>query len=98
MASYFEIVEGVRLPARLGGHPALDFCNTWAGWNGGAGGEYLDEYEHLVLWAGFVGLLEPERVASLRVSGGRRKKQAAAVLARALRLRIALYGLLSDPG
>jgi predicted RNA-binding Zn ribbon-like protein len=98
MAPYYEIVEGVRLPARLGGHPALDFCNTWAGWNGGAGVDYLEEYDHLVLWAGFVGLLEPERVASLRVNGGRREKQAAAVLERALRLRTDLYGLVSDRG
>src|SRR3954451_2965759 len=96
MAPYYEIIEGVRLPARLGGHPALDFCNTWAGWNDGPGVEYLAEYEHLVLWAGFAGLLEPERVASLRVSARRRKKQAAAVLERALRLRSDLYRLLSD--
>ena len=98
MTTYYEIIEGVRLPATLGGHPALDFCNTRAGWNDGAGVEYLADYEHLVLWAGFVGLLEPERVASLRVSGGRRKKQAASVLERALRLRTDLYGLLSDRG
>src|SRR3954453_21751958 len=96
MTPYYEIIEGVRLPAKLGGHPALDFCNTRAGWNDGAGVEFLAEYEHLVLWAGFVGLLEPERVASLRVSAGRRKK-AAAVLERALRLRSDLYRLLSDP-
>jgi predicted RNA-binding Zn ribbon-like protein len=98
MTPYYEIIDGVRLPATLGGHPALDFCNTWAGWNGGAGVEYLEQYEHLVLWAGLAGLLEPERVARLRVSGGRRKNQAASVLERALRLRTDLYGLLSDRG
>ncbi|MEV0396142.1 CGNR zinc finger domain-containing protein [Polymorphospora rubra] len=25
-------VDGYPMPVLLGGHPALDFCNTWAGW------------------------------------------------------------------
>ena len=27
-------VDGFQMPNRIGGHPALDFCNTWAGWAG----------------------------------------------------------------
>ncbi|MEV0732486.1 CGNR zinc finger domain-containing protein [Polymorphospora sp. NPDC050346] len=26
-------VDGYPMPVLLGGHPALDFCNTWAGWD-----------------------------------------------------------------
>ena len=46
-------VDGVHLPAPLAGHPALEFCNTWAGWNSppGAGGDYLTSYDVLLTFA-----------------------------------------------
>ncbi len=94
VSTYFAVVEGLRLPARLGGHPALDFCNTWAGWDGRATREYLATYDHLAVWAGFVELLPPERVRLLRRQAKRRSKAADEVLSRARRLRDALYATL----
>jgi predicted RNA-binding Zn ribbon-like protein len=93
MAAYKEIVEGVELPARLGGHPALDFCNTRAGWGDASPVEYLERYEHLAVWAGFVGLLDRGHVATLRVEGERHARQAADILRRARDLRANLYEL-----
>ena len=37
----WQLVEGVPLPDPVGGHPALDFCNTRAGWGTADPKEYL---------------------------------------------------------
>ncbi|MGB9377656.1 MAG: CGNR zinc finger domain-containing protein [Mycobacteriales bacterium] len=49
----------------MSGHPALDFCNTRAGWDTAAPKEYLLSYRHAVLWTREAGLLS--RVASVRL-------------------------------
>ena len=54
-----ERVEGLVLPAPLSGHPVLDFCNTFAGWDGQESGDYLRTYDHLAVWAAAAGLLDP---------------------------------------
>jgi predicted RNA-binding Zn ribbon-like protein len=87
-------VEGLRLPAPLGGHPALDFCNTWVGWNEPAGHDYLKSFDHLAVWAGHAGLFEADRVAIVRRHADRDRPAAAAALTRARRLRAGLYGVL----
>lgn len=97
MADHFEIVDGLALPARLSGHPALDFCNTRTGWNGGARYDYLESYDHLVVWAGFVELLGRDRVASLRRLARRDPLTAAAVLDQARAVRDRLYEMLLHP-
>ncbi len=94
MPAFYEMVDGVRLPARLAGQPALEFCNTRTGWDGRTAGEYLKEYDHLAVWAGYMGLLEPARVAELRREGRRRARIAAGVLDRAWRFRSSLYEVL----
>lgn len=94
MPAHYEVVEGIRLPARLGGHPVLDFCNTWTGWDGQAPMDYLEGYDHLAVWAGFVELLPPDRVAGLRRQGGHRTRAAAAVLDRARDFRASVYQVL----
>lgn len=94
MAVHYERVDGVELPAKLAGHPALELCNTRAGWNGGPTHEYLQEFDHLALWAGHTGLLAAPYVASLRRRARREQRAAARVLARALRFRANLYQLL----
>ena len=95
MQSHYEIVDGLRLPAKISGHPALDFCNTWVGWDGRYTSDYLDGYEHLVQWAGFVGLLPAERIAALRERAAREPSAAEATLERARELRTAVYGALN---
>lgn len=97
MPAHYEVVDGLRLPARISGHPALDFCNTWAGWDGHAAGEYLAGYEHLVVWAGFVGILRPDQVSVLRQRARGSTSAAASVLERARAFRANLYAVLRDP-
>jgi predicted RNA-binding Zn ribbon-like protein len=53
-------VRGLLLPKPLAGHPALELCNTLAGWNEPP--EYRREWlttpEHLATWAELVGLVD----------------------------------------
>jgi predicted RNA-binding Zn ribbon-like protein len=70
-------VGGIFLPKPLAGHPALELCNTLAGWDGPPGqrNEWLKTGEHLAAWTEFTGLLDPcprgdsvlDEVRSLRV-------------------------------
>ena len=98
MPAHYQIVEGVALPAPLGGHPALDFCNTWTGWDGHDPGDFLKSYDHLAIWAGFVGLLGPDRTASLRRLQARQMRSASAVLEAARSFRGDLYDVLLGRG
>ncbi|MGC5016957.1 CGNR zinc finger domain-containing protein [Micromonospora sp. DT47] len=99
-------VEGTPLPKRYGGHPALDFCNTWAGWNTprrNLGGqpdltrEWLPTYDRLALWSGYVQLLTPETTRRIRRHAHHDRDQADKILHRAHRLRDHLYRLLLNP-
>ncbi|HYJ75281.1 MAG TPA: ABATE domain-containing protein [Kineosporiaceae bacterium] len=77
----WRLVEGVPLPDAVGGHPALDFCNTRAGWGDPAPKEYLRTPGVLPLWArenGLVPAVRPEVADD-------------GALGRALALREALY-------
>ena len=94
LAAHKVVVEGLALPARLSGHPALDFCNTRAGWDGRGGRDYLEDYDHLAVFASYVGALEEDRVAALRRESRRRERAAALALGRARRLRASLYDVL----
>jgi predicted RNA-binding Zn ribbon-like protein len=95
MPAYYEIVAGLPLPAQLSGHPALDFCNTWAGWDGNTPGDYLRSYRHLAVWAGFTGLLPEGRVTSL-LDVGLDQERGEAMLDRARRFRASLYQVLTN--
>ncbi len=97
MPEHYVVVEGLTLPARLGGDPALDFCNTLAGWDGQAQKEYLQSYEHLAVWAGFAGVLTPARAASLRDQADRRAKAARERLQEAKAVRGRMYAALLRP-
>ncbi len=92
--------DGIRSPRAVGGHPALDFCNTWAGWDSWAGqeptsrSEWLRSYPWFVAWAGYVGLLDADEEAALR----RRTDDAAErVVAEARALRTSLHTAVLDP-
>jgi predicted RNA-binding Zn ribbon-like protein len=97
MPAHYEVVEGLRLPARISGHPALDFCNTWAGWDGQGAVEYLADYEHLAVWGGFVGILRSDQVAVLRQRARDTARVAASVLEHARAFRANLYAVLREP-
>lgn len=93
-------VDGYPMPKRFGGHPALDFCNTWAGWGEPPHPrrEWLADYHRLAVWSGYAELVPEDQVAALRQQAARHSDEAEDVLADARRLRTALYRVLLDPG
>ncbi|NJP49551.1 SARP family transcriptional regulator [Streptomyces sp. SBST2-5] len=93
-------VDDQWLPWSAGGHPALEFCNTYAGWGSTSplpGSEWLRHYATLAVWAGHQDLIAPEQVTRLRDRAAVRPGEAAAVLDDARRLRTGLYACLTDP-
>jgi len=80
------MVDGLVIPVALAGHPALDFCNTRAGWGSPAPKEYLVSYPHLAVWA---------RENGLVTAAGSGQPSGAAVLARAVAFRDGLYAVLT---
>ena len=61
-----EIVDSLVIPARVAGDPALELCNTRAGWGDPTPKEYLVSYDHLLVWAREVGLIDADLVEPLR--------------------------------
>ncbi|MEW2374502.1 BTAD domain-containing putative transcriptional regulator [Micromonospora sp. NPDC047812] len=93
-------VHGESLPWSVGGHPALEFCNTFAGWGHEPplpGSEWLRGYRTLAVWAGHVGLADDVAVSRLLVLARRNPGEAAAALDEARALRARLYACLTDP-
>jgi predicted RNA-binding Zn ribbon-like protein len=93
---YQRLVDGLVLPAPIGGHPVLDFCNTLAGWDLPRPREYLTSYAHLVAWAHGAGLLDTPAAVRL---GGRAELEparAARAVAQARKLRTAIYAACTD--
>ncbi|MFI8849902.1 CGNR zinc finger domain-containing protein [Streptomyces sp. NPDC053499] len=86
------------MPRGVGGHPALDFCNTWAGWGEPAHPrqEWLPDYDHFTVWAMHAGLTTDEACERLRRRAGPSRSAAAEVLDQARELRTALYAVLLD--
>lgn len=95
---YAVRVRGHWLPWNVGGHPALEFCNTWAGWGGPPlpGSEWLTGYDALAAWAGHVDLVEHDAVSSLLAQAAEDPVAAAEVLRQARTLRDRLYACLAD--
>jgi predicted RNA-binding Zn ribbon-like protein len=94
--AYSVLVEGKALPAPIGGHPALDFCNTLAGWDEEEPGDYLGAYDHLVLWAAGWELIDDGTAAELRALGRDHPGEADQILGSARELRAALYHVLTE--
>ncbi|MEU2610068.1 ABATE domain-containing protein [Micromonospora sp. NPDC007271] len=93
-------VRGESLPWSVGGHPALDFCNTFAGWRHPApspGADWLRGYRTLAVWAGHVGLVDDVAVSRLIELARRDPREAATVLDEVRALRTRLYACLTDP-
>lgn len=90
-------VRGLVLPRPVGGHPALDFVNTLAGWDEPVTGDFLKSYDHLAVFVEQVGLLDPRSVAALRRRAATRPRDAEEVLVGARELRARLRSALLDP-
>ena len=101
MPAYAVRVRDQWLPWKAAGHPALEFCNTYAGWNGPptSRGEWLRSYAVLAVWAGYVDLADQRTVTRLIAEAKHDPLYAAAVLAEARTLRAHLYACLTrtDP-
>src|SRR3989442_8587366 len=94
LTPYSEEVEGLVLPAPIAGHPALDFCNTFAGWNSDPSGDFLKTYAHLAVWSAAAGLVPPAVARRLRRVAG---PAGSAALERAREFRRGLYAACLDP-
>jgi len=96
---YVVRVRDQSLPWTVGGHPALEFCNTYAGWGGPRlpGGEWLRSYTTLAVWAGYLDLIDDSTVTRLIRQARRRPAEAAAILDEARVLRSQLYAYLRNP-
>jgi predicted RNA-binding Zn ribbon-like protein len=89
------VVDGIAVPISVSGHPALDFCNTRAGWDLPQPKEYLKGHRHLCVWAREKGLLSAAATARLRRAAAADPDAAGRVLQRAIALRDALYAVLT---
>ncbi|MCD7437350.1 ABATE domain-containing protein [Streptomyces lincolnensis] len=87
------------LPWNTSGHPALEFCNTYAGWRGPRlpGSEWLRSYSTLAVWAGHLDLADDATVARLLDRARRHPEEAAEALDEAREFRGHLYTCLTDP-
>ncbi|MEJ8633861.1 BTAD domain-containing putative transcriptional regulator [Streptomyces sp. MS2.AVA.5] len=87
------------LPWNTSGHPALEFCNTYAGWGGPElpGSEWLRGYSTLAVWAGHLDLAEDRFVSRLLEQARRHPAEAAAALEEARDFRGRLYTCLTAP-
>lgn len=92
-----RVVDGVVLPSALGGHPALDFCNTRAGWAVDDPIEYLRDHEFLTVWAREWGLVTPDGARATLRAGLSSPEAADAVTGAARELRASLYDVLAGP-
>ncbi len=81
-------VDGVVLPVSIAGHPALDFCNSRAGWGSEQPKEYLVSPVVLAIWCREARLISDPDARRLMAAN---RSAAAGVLARALALRAAIY-------
>ena len=95
--AFAERVDGLILPAAVGGHPALDFCNTEAGWGTPEPGDYLRSYEYVVAWAKGAGLVEHDLADRIRRRAARNTAEASRALEEARAFRNSLHTVLLRP-
>ncbi|WP_144122443.1 BTAD domain-containing putative transcriptional regulator [Catellatospora sichuanensis] len=86
------------LPWIVGGHPALDFCNTFVGWGDPAplpGAEWLRGYRTFAVWCGYIGLADDPTVSRLLTLALRDPAEADRTLEQARTLRAHMFACLS---
>jgi predicted RNA-binding Zn ribbon-like protein len=93
---YRRVVDGLVLPVAIATHPALDFCNTLAGWNEPEPHDYLATYTHLVVWARETGLVDARSTTRALNGADDDPRGATRQLERARSLRSALHAACTD--
>jgi predicted RNA-binding Zn ribbon-like protein len=92
-------VDGYPMPPLLAGHPGLELCNTWAGWDSPPSPhrDWLRDFDRLAVWTGHTGLLPAADLGPLRAHAAADPAAAARVLDDVRALRTALHDVLLDP-
>src|SRR4029078_10303936 len=98
MNAFAVRVDGLPLPAPMAGHPALDFCNTLAGWDDEVPGDSLRTYDHLAAFAAGWELVDDGVVAALRDRAATQRGAATGARQAAREFRASLYRVLTEPG
>jgi predicted RNA-binding Zn ribbon-like protein len=92
-------VDGVWLPERVSGHPALELNNTVGGWGFAEPREYLVDYAALVTLARDVDVVSASESLALLTSAQQSPRAAGAALRDVKRLRSTLHAVaLSESG
>jgi len=98
---HWVTVEGHDLPKLIGGHPALELCNTYAGWDEPPHprAEWLRDPDTMLVWCMHAGVVTPDVTADLRDEARSRPAKARSALDRVRRFRADLYvSLVHDDG
>jgi predicted RNA-binding Zn ribbon-like protein len=90
-----HLVGGLLLPLPVAGHPALELCNTVAGWGEQQPRDYLTTYAHLVALTRDLRLVTPAQARALTATSYDDPAHAGRVLGEARRLRTDLYATLT---
>ena len=89
-------VQGVTLPAPVAGHPALELCNTFVGWDEAETGDYLLSYRHLAVLADDLGLMPAGSLPVLLTAAERDPAAANRVLRTTAQVRAHLFRVLTQ--
>jgi SARP family transcriptional regulator, regulator of embCAB operon len=98
--AYAVRVRAQWLQWKAAGHPALEYCNTYAAWNASSPSpraEWLRGYPVLAVWAGYLDLADHQTVDRLLEEAKHNPLRAVAVLDEARLLRSHLYACLTRP-
>ena len=96
MVTASQVVGRLTLPRAVAGHPALELCNTLAGWGDDEQREYLATYDHLLAWSAVVDLVPAASVRRLRRLAAADPRAADAALESGRTLRADLYRVLTS--
>ncbi|HEX6872337.1 MAG TPA: CGNR zinc finger domain-containing protein [Micromonosporaceae bacterium] len=89
------IVDGLAVPLPVSDHPAINFCNTRAGWGASRPKEYLLGYPQFAVWAREYDVLDAATCRALLAAGQADPAGAAGLVDRAVRFRSGLYAVLT---
>lgn len=89
-------VDGVWLPERVSGHPALELNNTVGGWGYEHPREYLPDYRSLAVLAHDVGLLDRDEFAAVLDVAAAEPTSAHRVLRDVKRLRAVTHEIIVE--
>lgn len=92
-----RLVDGRYVPDAVAGHPALELCNTRAGWGTRSPKEYLVDFTALAVWARETQLITSPEARLMKGAAAAAPTRARATVRRAIELREALYAALTAP-